>query len=308
MENIIAAIRLQEIDTSLVDDPQILLTFNKKKETARHYVASMILSVGGRELGNHESDIIVEVPLDSANIIRNLHAKVKEDLELSTTIGVGDTLDEAKQALEWAIKHMDGTIKVMEPNMKELEGSASEETSNNDAPDDLAIDEQGPSLAMVKAEKVDDYADAQESISDEMKQKIGKIIEMLRTNKEYIDSLKQKSPELYNGVHELVNSISSMVQAAKMEDVDKHAKMMTKVARFLEAAENKHLDKESSDILEHLIEAQEDHKQQKAMEGSIRHKKAETRFRTRRKMARDHAAKTGADPEFIMKLNRMLRD
>lgn len=312
MDKIVAAIRFKELDSSTASDLEVLMTHNKSKDEARHHAVSMILAVGGREIGEHESDLIFEIPLDQANVIRDVHTRLEDDLEISTTIGVGDDLRMAKKALDWAVENRPGTIKVMEPAIEEQVGE-NEKSFVYEQPEDVAIDSEGrPEQHVHKAEDEDDgpddWADDKEAISDEMRQKISGIVDMLKQKKEYLQSLQQSNPELYAGVLELVNSISSMAQAARMVDADKHSKMITKVARHLDRAEEKNLDDQASSVLEMLIDAQKEHAEQTEDDKRAMHKGASRRYQSRHKSAREHAKKTGADVKFLMGLNRAMRN
>ena len=310
MDKVVAAMRFKQLDSTTASDLEVLITHNKQIDTARHHAVSMVLAVGGREIGEHESDIVFEIPLDQANVIRDVHSRLENDLEMGTTIGVGDDLRMAKKALDWAVENRPGTIKVMEPAIEPQTGE-NEKSFVYEQPEDVAIDQEGrPEQRVHKAEDddgPDDWADEKEAISDEMKQKITGIVQMLKSKKEYLQSLQQSNPELYAGVLELVNSISSMAQAARMADADKHAKMITKVAQHLDRAEEKNLDDQAAAVLEMLIEAQQEHADSDEEERRARHTAARRRYDSRRKYAREHASKTGADEKFLMNLNRAMR-
>jgi len=310
VDKIIAAIRFKELDTSVASDIDILTNYNKQKSEARHHIVSMILSVGGREIGDHESDLIVEIPLDSANILRDAHARLEHELEISTTIGVGDDLKYAKMALDWAVENRPGTIKVMEPVIeKEAKKLDDKDDFDHLMPEDVAIDQEGrPEQHINKAEgDTDDWANDKESISDEMRAKIVNIVKMLQGNKERLNSLRETSPEVYAGVVGLVNSISAMAQSAKVEDAKAHSKMITKVSKYLDQSEEKNLDDQAASVMEMLIEAMKEKEEEHKAEMQTMHQGAERRFKVRRKLAIDHANKTGSDPKFLLNLNRTMR-
>jgi len=311
MDKIICVIRFKELDAATASDIELLLGHNKMKDTAKRHAVSMAAAVGGRDLGEHESDVVLEIPLEQANIIREIHSRILDDLETSTTIGVGDDLKDAKLALDWAIENRPATIKVFEPAVAQKK-----KTSDDDDkfdyfnPAEVAIDEEGkPIQAMQKAEdgEPEDWADDREAMSDETKQKIANIVQILQQKKEYLDSLKQSNPDIYQGVVALVQSVSSMAQAAKKADAKDHGKMITKIARHLDKAHQTDIKDDAAQVLEMLIEAQEQEKQKADEEHQMRHSLAHRRYKQRHKEAREFSAKTGADVKFLLNLNRAMR-
>ncbi len=311
MEKVIAVIRFKELDSATASDVETLIGHNKMKETAKHHAISMVLSVGGRDLGEHESDVVLEIPLEQANIIREIHSRILDDLETSTTIGVGDDLKDAKLALDWAIENRPATIKVFEPAIAQKK-KTSDDNDKFDYfnPSEVAMDEEGkPVHQMQKAEagEPEDWADDREAISDETKQKVANIVQMLQQKKGQLDALQQSNPDIYQGVVSLVQSISSITQAAKKADAKDHSKMITKIARHLDKAHNTDIKDDAAHVLEMLIEAQEQEQQKDDEEHQIRHSLANRRYKQRHKDAREFSKKSGADVKFLMNLNRTMR-
>lgn len=304
MDKVVAAIRFQELDSATASDLDFLTAHNKTKEEAKHHVISMALAAGGRQIGEHEADLIIEVPLEQAEVIRDIHSRLENDLEVSTTIGVGDELKDAKKALDWAAEHRPGTIKVLEPFIdQEVATSDDEEDYDYFSPQEVAISKENKPQHIKKSEdEPDDWADEKEAISDEMKQKIANIVQMLRDKREYLESLKESSPELYAGVLGLVQSISLMAQQAKQQDTDKHSKMIEKVANHLESAENDNLEQEAASVLEMLIEAQKEQDAEKEMkrQATVRRQKYLRKLHTDR--AEGTAKKHGLDKHFLAHL------
>ena len=256
-ERVVAAIRLRELDTALANDPDILLSYNKTREQAKHFINSMAMSVGGHSQGEHQSDIVIDLPLDNAEILKEIHYRIEDELDMSATIGVGDELKDAKLACDWAIKNRPGTIKVMEPSIaEEAKESSEDDKYDHFEPADVAMDEEGRPVNIKKSEQKHDWADESETISPQMRQKVAKIVQMLQQKKEYLNQLQESNPEVYQGVLGLVQSISAMAQSAKEEDAKRHSKMMTKISRQLDAAEDDTLDDETAKVLEELVEEQ----------------------------------------------------
>lgn len=306
MEKVFAVIRFKEVDSEMASDIEILMSQNRIKKDAERHAVSMVTAVGGRYLGEHESDIVLEVPLDQANIIRDIHSRIEDDVETSTTIGVGDSIRDAKLALDWAIENRPGTIKVFEPAIAQDKASSEDEDKfDYFKPEEVAMDEEGRPVHIRKSE--DSWANDKEAISDETRQKIANIVSMLRQKKEYLDSLQQTNPELYAGVAALVQSISSMAQAAKESDAKDHSKLITQIAHHLDAAENSTLEDESAKVLEMLIEAQKESQEKADEEHRVRHSLAHRKFKQKHKDAREFSKKHGLDKNFLLKLNRIMR-
>lgn len=309
MEKVTAAIRFKQLDSSLASDIEILANYNKSKKEAMHHAISMALSVGGRELGEHESDLLLEIPLASSSIIRDIHSRIEHDLEFSSTIGVGDDIKDAKLALDWAVENRPSTIKVFEPAIAEKKLTSDDEDKfDYFQPEEVAIDETGKPVQIKKSElKVDNWADDSERITDDMKMKIQSIIKDLQQNKAYLDQLKETSPDVYNGVVALVQSISSMAQAAKEEDAKKQSNTIKKLVRFLDRSEQETLDKESADVLHLLIDAQESVKQAKEDRFRQKFNAHRQKRHERHKRTRDYSKETGLDHDFLMKLSSQIR-
>lgn len=311
MDKVIAAIRFKELDSATASDLEVLLAHNKMKADARSHAVSMAISVGGREIGEHESDLVIEVPLEASNIIRDIHSRLADDLEISTTIGVGDDLKDAKLALDWAIDHRPATIKVMEPMIEQQKQSSDDEDKfDYFQPEQVAIDQEGRPMAMRKSSadgKPDDWADESETVSDETKQKIAAILQMLQSKREYLNQLQQTNPEVYQGVLGVVQSIAAMAQAAREGDAKKHSKMMTKIARHLENSETDHLEDESAKVLEMLIDAQSEAKAKKDQEFGMRLDSKMQRHKVKRNRALKHTEKHGGNHKFFMNLHRMMK-
>jgi hypothetical protein len=251
METVIAIFKLKDLDLNLEPDTEMILSKDQQIETAKRHIVSMILAAGGRELGEHGGDLVMEVPLDQSNIIREVHNRLVDDLEISTTIGVGDNPQDAKKALNWALKNRPESIKVMEPTVDE---NWHPEEESRKSPS-VAIGEDTVPEAVHKAE--DKWADPNDSITDESKQKMANIVQMLSTKKQYLDGLKQSNPEVYAGVVALVQSLSAMAQKAKESDAKDHHKMISKISQHLDNSSGAVLDEEVAKVLEELVEAQE---------------------------------------------------
>lgn len=307
MEKVIIAIRFKQLDSSLAQDPEMLLDYTKKKREAVSHAISMALAVGGKEMGEHESDVIMEIPLEAANIIRDIHSRIEDDLGFSSTIGVGDNFTDAKKALDWAVDNRPSTIKIYEPSMetKSLD-SQDKDKFDHTQPQDVAIDQDNNPIQIKKSE-TDDWADGTEKVSDSMKQKVASIVEMLQSNKEHLDTLKDSNPEVYSGIVALVQSISSMVQAAKEDDIKKQSNTIKKLVRFLDRSEQETLDSESAKVMQLLIDAQEAEKEQQDAKFRAKFESYKAKRSGKHKRARDFAKETGADHNFLMKLNGLLR-
>ncbi len=309
MEKVIAAIRFKELDSATASDIELLMNHNKIKETAKRHAVSMTLAAGGREIGEHESDIIIELPIEQADVIRDIHSRIQDDLETSTTIGVGDELKDAKLALDWAVKNRPGTIKVMEPMIAETKASSDDEDKYDyQEPEQVAIEQESRPIPIHKSEDdKEDWADDSESIAPETKEKIATIVKMLQEKREYLQQLQQTNPDIYAGVVGVVQSISAMAQAAKDQDAKKHSKMMTKIARHIDKASEDSLDSEAANVLEMLIEAQKDADEEHKAHVDMLYRKHKQKYDYRHKHARDHAAKTGIDAKFLLNLHKLTR-
>jgi nucleotidyltransferase/DNA polymerase involved in DNA repair len=288
-EKVIAVIRLRELDTALANAPDILLSYNKTRNQAKHLINSMTMSVGGHSQGEHQADIIIDLPLDNAEILKDIHYRLEDELDMSVTIGVGDELSDAKLACDWAIKNRPGTIKVMEPAIAdETKESSDDDKYDHFEPADVAMDEEGRPVNIKKSEKTQDWADDSEAISPEMRQKVARIVQMLQQKKDYLNQLQQSNPEIYQGVLGVVQSISAMAQSAKEEDAKRHSKMITKISRHLDDAENDNIDDETAKVLEELVEEQKRIEDQKRDKIDMMYNMASKKGREQERQDREH--------------------
>lgn len=269
MDKVIAIIKINKPSLLTLDDVESIVSFNKLKEEAKEIIATKILNVNTRFLGTYNDDFIVEIPLESAEILKKIYEELQSNLEITPTIGVGNDIRQADIAVKWAFKNMPGRIKIYEPWMEEdkKENTAS---IKEPQPKDLAIEQQDkithnspeethksePNENNKIDEKKDDdfIANDEGVLTEDSKKRLAIIVEMLKANSQTLESLREAAPEAYQAVLELVKSLYLVASHAKKQEQEKDSKAFSKVLEYIKEAEKNHLDEQSIKTLKEMIE------------------------------------------------------
>lgn len=285
MGNIIAVVGIHDSIDRLPNDLAEVAEKAKNYEMARKMVSTLSSSKGGKVIGLIEGNEIVELPMDGAEVLKEIHRRLKSELGLEAEIGVGEDSAEALKALKYAKEHAPGSIKVYRPEFEHEESSKISDGLSEDI-----------KQAINKSEKY-------QPIEEDERKQIAQIIMMLQDNKEMFDQMKDQAPEIYQGIVSLVQSITGILQYDKVAREQYLAEMVKKIndqvqkekqktmkghAKKIDGQvkkESKKIDKEKEDRLSDLQD--------------VHHKMHVSRRRDAQRFAEENGHD---DPQFLMRL------
>jgi hypothetical protein len=193
-------------------------------EYAARTVHALISSVGGKIIGCLEGEIIAELPIDRALILKTLQDRLNHELHLPAFIGVGDDVQQAKKAKDYLENERRSGVKVyealVEPKPEE---------------DSWLEDSRVFSGLFEKAEDLNKADPSYHPIDKSLKIKALRAIQTVNENKSLFNAMKQQAPEIYGAIVGVVKALSAMVQQDQVEK--------EQYAQDSEKEVNKHLDK-----------------------------------------------------------------
>lgn len=270
----------------LNDDVDAIADQHQTYESARRLIFALTSSKGGRVIGQIHGNEIVTIPVEQAEVIREIHSRIRDELNIPCSVGVGEDADQATQALEYGQKNAPDSIKVYTKEM-------TEEESLGTKPQDVAEGEQD------RIAKSQNYV----PVSDEEKLKIALILKTMKKNKPLFDQLMQEAPDVYASVVSVAQSLAVMLQEDKRSREEHVAEMIGKINDHLNRHTQRAAGKQGKQIQKEIDKKyKEKSKRDQENDKSIAKISTEKR-KDRLKDAREYAAKTGHhSPEFLAKL------
>ena len=293
MSNVIAVIAIHDSLESLPNDVDLLAQKAQKFEKARHIVDTLVTSKGGRVIGQVHGSEIVELPIEAAEVLREIHERLQQEVGIKPEIGVGEDSHQAAEAMAFAKENAPGAIKVYSPDMTEESSESVKEPEVAVGPDDL----------MAKSEQ------PYQSVSPEDKQKIGQTLAMIQQNKELFDQMRQQSPEVYASIVGVVQSLTAMIEHDKIAKEQVLVDMIDQINTQVRKEKAKKIKGHAKEINRELKRQSKSlTKEQQEQQASL-HDTAYKMHSINRKNAKDFAKKNGHDdPEFLIKLLNAFRD
>jgi hypothetical protein len=293
MSNVIACVNIHDSLESLDKDIDLIAQKAKKYEYARHIVDTLVSSKGGRVVGQVQGNEIVEIPVESADILKVIHERIHSDIGLKVEIGVGEDSHQAAEAVAFAKEKAPGSIKVYSPDMEE-------ETSESVKEPEVAV---GPDDLMAKSE-----SKQYQAIDPEDKQKIAQTLAMIQQNKELFDQMRQQSPEVYASIVGVVQTLTEIIKYDKIAKEQALVEMIEKINNEVKKEKDKKIKGHAKDIERHIKRnlkrvSKEEEEKLRALSENYR------KMRTlRRAEAKDFAKKNGHDAEFLFHLLNKIKD
>jgi len=224
LNDIVIVFGLQE-HQPINDDVDSIAEQNKLYDNARRLIFSSISSKGGRIVGQIHGNEIVTIPIDQSEVIKEIHKRLIDELGFPCSIGVGENVEQAVEALDCAIEKMPNTIKVYSSEMNQESTETSEDIH-----------------------KSENYA----PVFNEDRVKIAQILQSLQQNKDLFDQIAQQSPDIYAGIVSVVQSLTAMLQEYK-EAKQSHIKdLINKINRHLSNHHKKQTKKYTKEIQKEL--------------------------------------------------------
>lgn len=292
MSNIVAVIALHDSLESLPNDVDLVAEKAKKFEYARHIVDTLTTSKGGRVIGQIQGNEVVQLPIEAAEVLREIHEHLQNDVGIKPEIGVGEDSHQAAQAMAFAKENAPGSIKVYSPDMEE-------ESSESVKEPEVAV---GPDDFIAKAEQ------PYQSVSPEDKQKIGQTLAMIQQNKELFDQMRQSSPEIYASIVGVVQSLTQMIEHDKIAKEQVLVDMIDQINKQMKKEKAKKIKGHAKKIDQHIkrhVKAQSK-EDEETIQGLTEN--SQKMHSLNRKNAHDFAKKNGHDdPEFLLKMLNAFR-
>lgn len=190
-----------------------------RSQQIERLAASIAGMNNGHYIGLVDGSLILEMPVDGPDAIEELYRRINTDYGAYPTIGIGEDSKEAKTALDYALKHKPGSIKVF--------GDALDESSSSE-----------------QLSKSDKY----ESISDKDKKNIAKTLVAIDENKELFESLKEQQPEVYSGIVSVIQSIAEILAEDKKRQEEEIVDTINKINEQDAKEKDKRNTKDSKEI------------------------------------------------------------
>jgi len=184
VEKVVAVVKIHKPLEALSDDLNIIKDIAEKFIAAQKLVVSMTVQSGGEVIGLIDGCEVITIPVENLENIKELHQRIKDELNMAVSIGVGEDSEQANCAVKYADENDPGSIKVYR---KEMENKA-----------------QGEEI-MQKSE----------GLSPDDREKLIATLQNLNQNKNLIAQLKQANPDIYAGIVETVKSLANIVQFDK---------------------------------------------------------------------------------------------
>jgi hypothetical protein len=201
---------------------------------------------------------------------------------------VGEDSHEAFEALRYAKRHSEGSIKVYRPEFEAEESSESHEISDG-LSDDIKE-------AIHKSENY-------QPVGDEDKQKIAQILMIIQDNKDMFDQMKTQAPEVYQGIVSLVQSISAILQYDKVARDQHLAEMIGKINEQVQKEKNKTIKGHGKEIDKNIKKQSKVIEKNRAEQLASLSKLSQKKYAMDRRHASQFAEDNGHDdPHFLVRL------
>lgn len=200
----------------------------KQFDTAMRLTHALISQASGEIVGHIKGDVIAELPVEDAEILKEICQRIKAEAKLACTIGVGDDTREASIALQDAQKNRKN-IKVFTKDLNEDEKTVA--TSEDD-----------------KIYKAEEFS----PIDNLDREKLRQAVRLLSQNKELFEQVKQTAPDLHEAVTHVALSLAEIVHADKERKQKESDKMVDTVNKHLET-NNKKYREEKEQIINEII-------------------------------------------------------
>lgn len=290
--SIVAIIAIHDSLESLPNDLDLLAQKTKKFEYAQHIIDTLVASKGGRIIGQVHGSEIVELPIEAAEVLREIHERLQDDVGIKPEIGVGENSHQAAEAVAFAKENAPGSIKVYSPEMTDEESESVKDPEVAVGPDDV----------MAKSEQ------PYQSVSPEDKQKIGQTLAMIQQNKELFDQMKQQSPEVYASIVGVVQSLTAMIEHDKIAKEQVLVDMIDQINTQVRKEKAKKIKSHAKEINKEIKRQSKEQSKEDEEKYAAMGKAARQMHSLKRKGAKEFTKKNGGDSEFLMKLLSEFRD
>ncbi len=277
-----------------VDSHEFNLKAQQVREDVKDRCAAMAVQCGGHLHGDIDGNIAVSVPPEFAEKIREMKEAVSDEYRVKTTIGVAENFDDAKDALSYALDNKHGGIKVYDDSVVQYKKQFEPEAPT------VAESTQDQPVAKAEEESFE--------LDDKTKQQIDGILRSIAANKDYYNDLKNNNPELYAAITQVVNAVAMMVGSAKEHRQRQDINNIAKIIRQAENENKKFLNAQEREVVDSILAAQEEHKQQIAARVKEQWKAHQAKLKVRRAKAKEFKEKNGGDLDFYIKLHSMIGD
>jgi hypothetical protein len=292
MSNVIAIVAIHDSLESLSNDVELVAQKAQKFEHARHIVDTLVTSKGGRVIGQVQGNEIVELPIDAAEVLREIHERLQEEVGIKAAIGVGEDSQQAAEAVAFAKENAPGSIKVYSPEM-------TEESSESVKEPEVAV---GPDDVMAKSEQ------PYQSVSPEDKEKIGQTLAMIQQNKPLFDQIREQSPEVYASIVGVVQTLTQIIQYDKVAKEQAVVQMLEEINEHVRKEKAKKVKGHAKEINSHIKRHMKSQSKEQLEAEAGLGDNAQKMHSLKRKNARDFAKENGHDdPEFLLKLLNAFR-
>lgn len=208
----------------------------EKFNSAMKLAHALVSQASGDIVGHIKGDVIAELPVENAEVLKEICKRIRHEIGFVCTIGVGDDTREASIALQDAQKNKKN-IKVFTKDLNEDEKT-------------VAI---GPDDKIYKAE---DY----KPIENLDKEKLRQAVALLSQNKDLFDQVKQSAPDLYEAITAVSLSLAEIVHADKERKQKESDEMVNTINKHLETNNQKYKEEKEQIINEIILKLiQENH-------------------------------------------------
>ncbi len=291
-DNLIAVIGIHKDLDSAKDNLSNIASLHNDNKLAERIATAIVTSKGGKLVGEIRGNLVVEVPMNEAECLREIQEQISEKCNIQPTIGVGSDMTEAQMAFKYAETEAPGHIKVYDSEVAQSINTQQDFAAAN--PDDKVR----------KAEGDDDYT----PISDEDKLKVKQALQMIKNNKPLFDQMKQQAPEVYAGVVAIVSSLQMIFQEEKIKRDQKVAEVIQNLADAMQQKRDQKNNEDRTGIITNLDIDNQLNEEQKAEEFHNKRRDMNEKDKRSRSKAKKYAGKVGhSNPEFFHRLAKAFK-
>lgn len=290
-DKLIAVIGIHKDLSATHDSLSNVAVLENDNKLAERIASSAVTSRGGKVVGEIRGNLIIEIPMAEAEVLKEIQEDISEKCSMHPTIGVGSDMSEAQMAFNYADKNTPGHIKVYD---HEVAGSIDTEQDFAAAnPDDKVRKSEG-----------DDY----NPISPEEKLKVKLALEMIKKNKPLFDQMKQQSPEVYAGIVGVINSLQLIFKEEKIKRDQKVAEVIQNLANKMQQKRDEKIGKDKNEIISNLDIDKQLNEQQDKAEFHEKRNEILAKDKVSRSKAKKYAEKIGHNnPEFFHQLAKAFK-
>jgi hypothetical protein len=289
-ENIIAVIGIHKDLSDTEDSLSNVAAIHIDNDLAEKIASSIVASKGGRIVGQIRGNLIVEIPIAEAECLKDIQEQMMDKSHISSSIGVGSSMEEAQMAFRYADKNSPGHIKVYDTDVMQ------------------SIDIDQDFAAANPDDKVRKSEDDFNPISDDEKLKVKLALEMIKQNKPLFDQMKQQAPEVYAGVVGIISSLQLILQEEKVKRDQKVAEVIESLANAMQQKRDEKNKKDTHDIIGNLDIDKQLNDSHQMEQLHARRKEDLEKDKISRKKAKKYAQKVGhPNPEFFHRLAKAFK-